>query len=223
MNKNKKIVAASLLLGGLATMLSNQSKADCRDVATVTAEPQIVNIQEDIDDTKIINTASGFKKLTRVTAEPTAEPTKEPQGKLYKSIPFTARFQNWIDKQCKEYEISTNVVMGVIKKESNFTIKAMGDNGEAYGLMQIQKKWHTKRMKKVNAVDLLNCYDNVHTGIDYLAEMYFANGCNWHKALMAYNGGQAYADRRCRNGLYSSDYSRKVMSYAENYKKERNN
>ena len=36
-------------------------------------------------------------------------------------------------------------------------------------------------MLKVGAEDLLNCYDNVHVGIDYLAELYKDNNKNWHK------------------------------------------
>lgn len=246
MNKNQKIVAAGLVFGGVATIFSNKTNVDYRNTTVAKSAPQIVYLKEENEDTKIIKTESGFKKLTRVVADtpeptkkPTVKPTKKPQKttkkpqkttkkakknskKLYSSIPFTARFQSWIDEKCNEYGISTNVVMGVIKKESNFTIKAMGDRGKAYGLMQVQIQWHRERMKKVGATDLLNCYDNVLTGIDYLAELYRLNNCNWHKALMAYNGGQAYADSRCRRGIYSSEYSRKVMNYAENYKNERN-
>jgi soluble lytic murein transglycosylase-like protein len=158
-------------------------------------------------------------KKSSATKSPakTKSSTQSNSTKLYQSIPLSSNFQKWIDDKCKSYGISTNVVMGVIKKESSFTIKAMGDNGEAFGLMQIQRKWHRERMKKVGATNLLNCYDNVAVGIDYLAELYRANGRNWHKTLMAYNGGQAYANRRT-----STYYSTTVMQYAENFKKERN-
>ena len=238
MNKNKNIVAAGLIVGGISTIFSSQSKAESSCVLpTVTPTPTVINITDNKEDTKVIKTENGFKTLTRVTAEPTKnlkntvtkqlqnKATKQPQKintkKLYTSVPFTAKFQRWIDSKCNDYGISTNVVMGVIWKESNFTIRAMGDNGEAYGLMQIQKKWHSGRMSKVGATNLLNCYDNVHVGINFLAELYKANGGNWHKTLMAYNGGQAYADRRVKSGLYSSEYSRKVMDKAYKYKAER--
>ena len=228
---NKKIVAAGLILGGVTTIFSNQ-RVDGSEVNIV--KPVQTVTQTKKENTKIIETESGFKTLTRVTVAPTLKPQKQlhtkatikPQKtitkKIYSSVPFTAKFQKWIDNKCKEYGISTNVVMGVIETESKFTINAMGDNGEAYGLMQIQKKWHKKRMQKVNAVNLLNCYDNVHVGVDYLAELYKANNKNWHKALMAYNGGQAYANRRVKNGIYSSEYSRNVMERAYKYKTERN-
>lgn len=214
----KKIVVGGLWLTGL--LLINQSEKDMQEVndtpaktvvATTTQAPVILNAEKDG------NIQVATERPSLVTASALHDNNLIRTTKLYSNIPLSARFQLWIDGKCKEKGISTNVVMGVIKKESNFKIKAMGDNGEAYGLMQIQKKWHRARMNKVGAVDLLNCYDNVHVGIDYLAELYKANNKNWHKTLMAYNGGQAYANRRT-----STTYSRTVMQYAENFKKERN-
>ena len=161
-------------------------------------------------------------------SEPTKKPTSKQQKqnktttKLYTNIPLSARFQKYIDGKCKSYGISTNVVMGCIRTESNFQTQIMGDNGKAYGLMQVQKQWHKARMKKVGATDLLNPYDNVSVGIDYLAELYKIYDGNWHKTLMAYNGGHAYCKRRLRMGLTNSPYSRRVMNYAEDFKKERN-
>lgn len=141
--------------------------------------------------------------------------------KLYSKVPMSASYQKWLDKKCKKYGISTNVVLGVMKVESNFNIKASGDEGHSLGLMQIQKRYHTKRMKKLSANNLLNAYDNATVGVDYLAELYKNNNKNWHKTLMAYNGGQAYANRNVKKGIYSSKYSRKVMDKAYYYKANR--
>lgn len=247
---NKKILTSGVLWAyGLACVATNQKDSECKNVLAKNQTQAPIVIQD--DSVRYLETENGIRKLTRVidmeepTITPTVEPTKKPvvskknnaseptkkptskqknktTTKLYTNIPLSARFQCWIDDMCKEYGISTNVVMGVIWKESNFQIRIMGDHGEAYGLMQIQKKWHKARMKKCDAEDLLNCYDNVHVGIDYLAELYKIYNGNWHKALMAYNGGQAYADKRVKRGIYSSDYSRKVMNKANQYKKERN-
>ena len=203
-------------------------------------------IQE--ENIRYLETENGIRKLHRVideTEEPTIKPTKQPKSivkttkttkqptkkqssssstttKLYTNIPLSARFQKYIDGKCKSYGISTNVVMGCIRTESNFQTQIMGDNGKAYGLMQVQKQWHRARMKKVGATNLLDPYDNVADGIDYLAELYKIYNGNWHKALMAYNGGHAYCKRRVRAGLVNSPYSRRVMNYAEDFKKERN-
>ena len=245
---NKKILTSAILWGyGLSCVAVNQKDQECKNVLANPVQTQApVVIQE--ENVRYLKTENGIKKLHRVideTEEPTIKPTKQPKSivkatkttkqptkkqssssststKLYTNIPLSARFQKYIDGKCKSYGISTNVVMGCIRTESNFQTQIMGDNGKAYGLMQVQKQWHKARMKKVGATNLLDPYDNVAVGIDYLAELYKIYNGNWHKALMAYNGGHAYCKRRLRMGLVNSPYSRRVMNYAEDFKKERN-
>ena len=245
---NKKILTSAILWGyGLSCVAVNQKDQECKNVLANPVQTQApVVIQE--ENVRYLETENGFKKLHRVideTEEPTIKPTKQPKSivkttkttkqptkkqssssststKLYTNIPLSARFQKYIDGKCKSYGISTNVVMGCIRTESNFQTQIMGDNGKAYGLMQVQKQWHKARKKKVGATNLLDPYDNVAVGIDYLAELYKIYNGNWHKALMAYNGGHAYCKRRLRMGLVNSPYSRRVMNYAEDFKKERN-
>ena len=245
---NKKILTSGVLWAyGLACVATNQKDSECKNVLANPVQTQApVVIQE--ENIRYLETENGIRKLHRVideTEEPTIKPTKQPKSivkttkttkqptkkqssssststKLYTNIPLSARFQKYIDGKCKSYGISTNVVMGCIRTESNFQTQIMGDNGKAYGLMQVQKQWHKARMKKVGATNLLDPYDNVAVGIDYLAELYKIYNGNWHKALMAYNGGHAYCKRRLRMGLVNSPYSRRVMNYAEDFKKERN-
>ena len=244
---NKKILTSGVLWAyGLACVATNQKDAECKNVLANPVQTQAPVVIQD-DSVRYLETENGIRKLHRVideTEEPTIKPTKQPKSivkttkttkqptkkqssssststKLYTNIPLSARFQKYIDGKCKSYGISTNVVMGCIRTESNFQTQIMGDNGKAYGLMQVQKQWHKERMKKVGATNLLDPYDNVAVGIDYLAELYGIYG-NYHKALMAYNGGHAYCKRRVRAGLVNSPYSRRVMNYAEDFKKERN-
>ena len=245
---NKKILTSAILWGyGLSCVAVNQKDQECKNVLANPVQTQAPVVIQD-DSVRYLETENGIRKLHRVideTEEPTIKPTKQPKSivkttkttkqptkkqssssststKLYTNIPLSARFQKYIDGKCKSYGISTNVVMGCIRTESNFQTQIMGDNGKAYGLMQVQKQWHKARMKKVGATNLLDPYDNVAVGIDYLAELYKIYNGNWHKALMAYNGGHAYCKRRLRMGLVNSPYSRRVMNYAEDFKKERN-
>lgn len=245
---NKKILTSGVLWAyGLACVATNQKDSECKNVLANPVQTQAPVVIQD-ENIRYLETENGIRKLHRVideTEEPTIKPTKQPKSivkttkttkqptkkqssssststKLYTNIPLSARFQKYIDGKCKSYGISTNVVMGCIRTESNFQTQIMGDNGKAYGLMQVQKQWHKARMKKVGATNLLDPYDNVAVGIDYLAELYKIYNGNWHKALMAYNGGHAYCKRRLRMGLVNSPYSRRVMNYAEDFKKERN-
>ena len=237
MDKKKIITGGALWVYGLACVSANQPNQETIAAQQPVHEPNTIIID---DNVRYLETEDGFKKLTKVISSAekpksnkkssaTKSPSKKSSStnvksskKLYTNIPLSARFQRHIDEKCKSYGISTNVVMATIWKESNFDIDIMGDHGEAYGLMQIQKKWHKARMKKVGATDLLNCYDNVNVGIDYLAELYKIYNGNWHKTLMAYNGGHAYCKRRVKAGLKNSPYSRMIMNKAEQYKKARN-
>ena len=201
----------------MCTQVSTPAHADCGKYGNgITINPTLGNESGDEAEGSTYGTQCGDGEGDEVWVFEAEEPTEEesdfltyPGKELYTLVGGAGIFaigrgtEGEYHYQCRDDEHT-------------------GDNGEAYGLMQIQKKWHKKRMQKVNAVNLLNCYDNIHVGVDYLAELYKANNKNWHKALMAYNGGQAYANRRVKNGIYSSEYSRNVMERAYKYKTERN-
>ena len=75
--------------------------------------------------------------------------------------------------------------------------------------MQIQPIWHSERMNKLGVTDLLNPYQNVTVGIDFLAELLEeGKGTAW--ALSAYNGGPDYADDLFENGT-TSKYAVEVL------------
>lgn len=172
-------------------------------------------------------------KVSESTEEPKSSETpkivktasmkkKNKSSKIYPNCPLSSDLQKHIDNKCKKYKISTNVVIALIESESNFKANTMGDQGRSYGLMQIQKRYHTKRMNKLNVKNLLNAYGNTSVGIDYLAEIYKSCNGNWHKTLMVYNGGWNYAKRNINRGVYSTKYSRKVMLRANYYKSKKN-
>jgi soluble lytic murein transglycosylase-like protein len=98
--------------------------------------------------------------------------------------------------------------MAMIYTESRFQADVVGDSGQAYGLMQIQPKWHYQRMLDLNCTNLLDPKQNVTVGIDLLAELLESGkGIEW--ALSAYNAGIASANK---NGC--NDYAELVMAKA---------
>ena len=89
----------------------------------------------------------------------------------------------------------------------------MGDGHGSFGLMQIQPKWHEDRMRRLGVTDLLDPEQNVRVGADLLSELLSKEkGTEW--ALMAYNGGEAFADRFAAQGSIS-DYAARVLEYRE--------
>ena len=119
-------------------------------------------------------------------------------------VPLDDDLQKYICKKCAEYQVSPALVMAVIGTESGYKADAIGDHGAAYGLMQIQRKWHEARMERLGVMNLLNPYENVTVGIDLLSELLDrGNGVEW--ALSYYSG----------NGGAECEYSEKVMRLAE--------
>ena len=102
-------------------------------------------------------------------------------------VPLDDDLQKHIARLCREHGISPEIVLAIIGTESRYSADVIGDNGNSYGLMQINQRWHTDRMARLGVDNLLNPYQNVKVGIDFLAELmdrYDLDG-----ALQYYNSG----------------------------------
>lgn len=142
--------------------------------------------------------------------EPAIEIEENPV--TYFDVPLDEELQDHIFAECERYGVEPSVVIAMIERESGFRESVIGDSGRSFGLMQIQKKWHSGRMEKLGCDDLLDPYQNVTVGIDFLAELIGSGkGVEW--ALMAYNGGPGYANRLRGEGRVS-DYASGVMASA---------
>ena len=131
------------------------------------------------------------------------EQDTEVKTHLYYDIPLDENLQDYILEVCHDYGVNHLIVLGMIEKESTFGPNVIGDNEEAFGLMQIQPKWHQERMGRLGVTDILDPYQNVLVGVDYFAEMLsYDRGIAW--ALMAYNGGVTYANELTDEGVISS-------------------
>lgn len=115
-----------------------------------------------------------------------AEPIEE--TRIYFNVPLSQEVQDHIFTECEKHNINPAVIIAMIERESNFNTYALGDDGRAAGLMQIQAKWHLQRMIALDCTDLFDPCKNVTVGIDYLAELLNKYGAI-DKALTAYNQG----------------------------------
>lgn len=139
--------------------------------------------------------------------EQTTTTTVEPKVMTYwDSVPLDKELQNYIVEQSHANGIQPQIVMAMIYKESTYKANNIGDNGNSFGLMQIQPKWHYKRMADLGCTDLLDPYQNVTVGIDYLADLMNKYG-DIAKALTAYNRGHY-------NGTVTA-YAKAVLAKAD--------
>lgn len=130
---------------------------------------------------------------------------------IYYDVPLSNDLQDFIFKECEQKGIDDPaLIISMIEQESSYRSNIVGDNGRSYGLMQIMAKYQVDRMKKLGCKDLLNPYDNVKVGIDIVAEL-SKKSTSTYWILMAYNGGQSYANR-CISKNIISDYAIEVVN-----------
>lgn len=128
-------------------------------------------------------------------------------------VPLDEDLQTYIFELSEDIGIDPAIVIAIIEKESNYDTSAIGDHGRSLGLMQIQFRWHAARMAELGCDDLLDARQNVCVGIDILADL-LEEGESIEWVLMAYNGGQVYADRLASEGRVS-EYAAEVLKMAE--------
>ena len=153
-----------------------------------------------------------FGTALEVTGSVPAAVEYRDQAPLFDSE-LDAPLQRYVMNVCKYYGLDPALVVALIEKESGCNPDAVGDDGESTGLMQVQARWHIARMESLGVTDLLNPYENIEVGVNILAEKLGAGlGEEW--ALMAYNGGNQYADKLTQDGKVSG-YAVKIIERAE--------
>jgi hypothetical protein len=89
-----------------------------------------------------------------------------------------------VQKAAEKYDLSPDLIKGVIRAESNFKVKAISSAG-AQGLMQLMPAT-AKELGVKNPFDIAQ---NIDGGAKYLRKMLDRFGGNVRKALAAYNAG----------------------------------
>ena len=124
------------------------------------------------------------------------EETLIEQNYIREDIPLDSDTQLELRAACEEFDIPYELALAVIWQETNFK-NTIGDNGNAYGYMQIWEYWHSERMARIGATDLMNPIDNFRTGCCILSENYERTG-SYYDTLSIYNTGSSgwspYAD-----------------------------
>ena len=130
---------------------------------------------------------STSKPTVVVTAK--ANHTEATPPTILYDVPLTTELQLHIIQVAESYGIDPTVIFAMCYWESTYNPASIGDQGAAYGLMQIQPKWHSDRMARLNCSDLLDPFQNVVVGTDYLSEQLNRYDGDIGKALVAYNAG----------------------------------
>lgn len=115
-------------------------------------------------------------------------PETEPPVTLY-PVPLDEALQIHIIEQAEANHIDPAIVFAMAGIESGYDPNAVGDDGNAFGLLQIWPRYHYERMLRLNCTDLINPYHNATVAVDFLAEQMERYNGNIAKALVSYNQG----------------------------------
>lgn len=129
------------------------------------------------------------------------------------------RIYSAVDKYSKEFGVDPNLVLGVIKAESNFDPNVVSSAG-AMGIMQLMPVNCTED----GVQDPFNIEQNIRGGVKQLKGHLDRYNGNTEMALMAYNAGPGTVQRRGVTSvadLYkmpkeTQNYVPKVMNYYKN-------
>lgn len=124
-------------------------------------------------------------------------------------------WRDYIEIVAVDYNICPELVEAVIERESSWRPDAV--NGPCIGLMQINPEYHAERMEHLGVEDLLDPYDNILVGTDFLAELFWEYD-DIYAVLMYYNAGYDGL-RAWRAGEYS-DYAVEVAERSAELERE---
>ena len=152
------------------------------------------------------STTSTNKENTKVEA---------PSNIKYYDVPLTNEQQAYAMKVCEKYGVDVKLIFAMMSVESTYNPNSV--NGNCYGILQINKI-HLNNFKKILGVTEIKSYEsNVLCGV-YMISGYLKKYDNVHKALICYNCGSGNASKLFAKEIFSTSYSRKVVSRMEKIK-----
>lgn len=191
---NKKQIAAELSTIILISVISILLIFQATKQSTVVVEPSQF----------IIETQS-FKEVLPPT-EPEAETVDSNNINQVNiqnyNISLTQENQLLIKNIAENFNIDFELILAIIKTESDFQPDLIGDYGNSYGLMQIQPRYWSSFYNEYNCTDWFSIKDNVTVGCAILQYLYNSYSST-DKVLNAYNTGDPN---------YYNGYSDKVLN-----------
>lgn len=137
------------------------------------------------------------------------------------NVPLDADLQSHIWNLSIKHDISYELILAVIKVESNFD--ELASSGSSLGLMQLNKHNTLSWLKKqvgIKNFDPFNPYHNTEAGVwylNYLRKSWIDSGYSEEDAfelsLLSYNQGISRTKRWIKQYGLDSEYVRKVKEY----------
>ena len=126
--------------------------------------------------------------------------------------------QEFLFYLCNGYNIDFCLVMAIIQVESEFDASVVSVTND-YGLMQINEINHEWLTETIGVTDYLDPYQNMRAGC-YTLRKLFERYQDTKLVLMCYNMGEKGASQLWGNGIYSTDYTEKVLNWQYRFQEQ---
>ncbi len=130
-------------------------------------------------------------------------------NKLMIKILYQKKYEEYVSKYSKEYQIDEELIYALIKVESHFKPNAISTSN-AKGLMQLMystaKEVANKIGIEITEENILTPEINIQIGTKYISDLLDKYN-NIELALAAYNAGSGNVDKWIKNGIIKSDGS----------------
>lgn len=123
--------------------------------------------------------------------------------------------QEFVFYLCSGYNLDFTLVMALIQHESDFNPDIVSPTND-YGYMQINlvnQQWLTETL---GVTDYLDPYQNIRAGVFILRKL-FERYQDTDMVLTAYNMGEASASRLWEKGVFSTDYTERILTIQEQF------
>lgn len=132
--------------------------------------------------------------------------------KTYYNVPLDMDLQDYIREECIDAGLDMKLVLAIMKVESDFNPELTSSTDD-FGLMQVNKINFEEVERELGLTNMLDPYQGAKAGIFLLSQLKWNE--SEHQMLMAYNIGVAGAQRLWKQGIYETDYSKKVLKAKE--------
>lgn len=210
--KRRRVVCNLLWLSLIAVIVwlivasindSNQHRGTAAELQVAIEEKEV--IQREVERLEQVVTNGAFFESDEWVADEVP----------YYDIPLSLDLQLYTYNRCVDLGISGyyELVLAMMWQESNFNPELISTTND-YGLMQINKCNHDWLSEELGITDFLEPYQSIDAGTHIFASL-LLKYADPHKALMAYNFGEAGARKHWDRGTYTSSYSRAISEKQE--------
>lgn len=152
-------------------------------------------------------------QLFQPTGTVPATSTEDKPKTLYYDVPLSEEMQDYIFAITEAYDVPCDVVIAIIRQETNYRANATGAAGEK-GYMQIHPVNFEWLAEELGITDFYDPEQNILCGVYMLSRLYDKYDTT-AEVLMCYNCGEAGAKRLWAQGYSSTEYTRSVAEHIE--------